>query len=65
MTLRYVQIEDLAEADDNEEVYACYPNSLLNVSGKKSEARVQTAAKDAAAGNCKLLVRRELNESFF
>ena len=60
---KYIKIDNLSDAMDNETVCACYPCSAKNISGKKNEERMLKAEKDAHEGKCKLLVWRAINES--
>lgn len=60
---RYIKIENLAQAEENEEVCAVYENPMKNVSGSKYSEKMKGAEKDAKAGKCKLVVWREVENS--
>lgn len=61
---KYIQIDNLNEAMENETVCALYPYPVKNISGKKNEACMLKAEKEAHEGKCKLLVWRTINESY-
>lgn len=55
----YITLRSLSEADDEEDVVACYfPDSYKNVSGKKDDEKMKKAEQDAKEGKCKLIVWR-------
>lgn len=57
---KYAHIHSLDEAADEETVCALYPRAAQNVSGKKNDAKMLEAEKDALNGKCKLLVWRKV-----
>lgn len=61
---RYFEISSLAEAKDNEEVYALYLDPNKNISGKKTEEKMIKAEQDCKQGKCQLLIWREENSEY-
>lgn len=59
---KYIQINNLDEATENETVCACYPCPTKNVSGRKHEECILRAEQEAREGKCKLLVWRKIEE---
>ena len=59
---RYIQIENLEQAEENEEICAVYENPMKNTSGMKNSAEMKAAEKDAKDGKCELVVWREEKE---
>lgn len=56
---RYFEISSLADAKENEEVCALYPDPNNNVSGRKTEEKMIKAEQDYKQGKCELLVWRD------
>ncbi len=57
---KYVELKSLSEAGPDEKVCTSYYSPSRNVSGKKTEEKMLAAEKDAQAGECRLLVWREV-----
>lgn len=60
---KYIQINALSEATDDEIVCACYPQPSKNLSGRKNSSCILEAEKDAMDGKCKLFVWRSLDDT--
>lgn len=61
---RYFEISSLADAKEDEEVCALYPDPNNNVSGRKTEEKMIKAEQDYKQGKCELLVWREENGEY-
>ena len=62
MAWKYFEIKKLSEAKKDENIIGYYPDFFKNVCGKKTEEKIQKAAKDSKEGKCKLLVWREFEK---
>jgi len=56
---RYFEISSLADAKEDEEVCALYPDPNNNVSGRKTEEKMIKAEEDYKQGKCRLWVWRD------
>ena len=61
---KYIRINELNEAEDNEEICALYPSPDENRSGYKTDEHMINAEKDAKEGKCKLLVWRKVDKQY-
>lgn len=62
MIWKYVEIQKLSEAKNDETICASYPTPCKNVAGKKKEEKMKKAYRDAKQGKCRLLVWRCVDE---
>lgn len=57
---KYVELKSIRQARKDEKICFSYPSPMKNIDGYKGDDKIKDAIAEHKAGNCKMLVWREV-----